>query len=95
MGGLIVRCMVQRIIPNDPDAGGHLGSGADFVERISPTPPHTAASSSRSVVACWRRSATSSRVQGADIFDTEWSIPKKATRICVAFCSATCGSRSN
>jgi hypothetical protein len=34
-------------------------------------------------------------VQGADIFDTAWSIPKKATRICVAFCSATCGSRSN
>jgi hypothetical protein len=41
MGGLIVRCMVQRIIPNDPDAGGHLGSGADFVERISPNAtPH-------------------------------------------------------
>jgi hypothetical protein len=57
MGGLIVRCMVQRIIPNDPDAGGHLDSGADYVERISPMPPHTAASSSRSVV-CWRRSAT-------------------------------------
>jgi hypothetical protein len=34
MGGLIVRCMVQRVIPNDPDAGGRLDAGTDFVERI-------------------------------------------------------------
>jgi hypothetical protein len=72
--------MVQRIIPNDPDAGGHLGlrgrlRRADFAYAT----PHGGIESA----------------VGGDIFDTAWSIPKKATRICVTFCSATCGSGSN
>jgi pimeloyl-ACP methyl ester carboxylesterase len=34
MGGLIARSMLQRVIPDDPDAGGRLDAATTFVERI-------------------------------------------------------------
>lgn len=34
MGGLIARSMVQRVIPDDADAGGRLDAATQFIERI-------------------------------------------------------------
>jgi pimeloyl-ACP methyl ester carboxylesterase len=34
MGGLVVRCLLQKIIPEHPDLGGRLDAGADVVDRV-------------------------------------------------------------
>ena len=34
MGGLIVRAMIQRTIPDDPDAGGRPDAARAFVDRV-------------------------------------------------------------
>jgi len=68
MGGLICRSLVQRVIPDDPIAGGRLDAGTKYVERIfTYATPHGGIKFAFGGGALERmRDAT--RVQGADIF---------------------------